>query len=133
MEVDSSAAQTYSFTSVPRELFGGAIKTLLPQDFLDVRSSPASSKLTASNFRDVPDNQEIFVSNSEHEISMMIDILERADVPDPACAEYHFDAIATDNEVDFDNLEDWRVFGSFYVPENLHSRLPYLLQRMALM
>jgi hypothetical protein len=59
----------------------------------------------------------------------MIDILERADIPDPASAEYHFDAIATDNEVDFDNLEDWRIFGSFYVPGDLHQRLPYAIFR----
>ena len=47
----------------------------------------------------------------------MVDILERVDCADSAAAaEFHFDALATDNEVDEDDMDVSRVFST--VPVN---------------
>jgi hypothetical protein len=106
-------------------LFGGAIKASIPTHFLDARFSPYISKLTASNFRDVPDNQEVFVSNLS-ETSLIFDILEHVNTPDPSAAEYHFDALATDNEVDDDDdTDDSRIFSLQNLPSSHHPHLPY--------
>lgn len=55
----------------PAELFGGAITTVIPESFVD-----------ASNFREVPDNQEVFVSMSDDDgdVSIIVDILERVEL-----------------------------------------------------
>lgn len=50
-----------------RELFGGALTVSVPESYVD-----------ASNFRQIPDNQEVFVSeNSDN--SFIIEILEMPD------------------------------------------------------
>lgn len=61
----------------PAELFGGAITTVVPESFVD-----------ASNFREVPDNQEVFVSMSDEDadVSIIVDILERVE-PEGAVSE----------------------------------------------
>jgi hypothetical protein len=79
-----------------------------------------------SNFRSIPDNQEVFVSNL-NELSLIFDILERVDAPDSAAAEYHFDALATDNEVDEDDDDDSRVFSTRSLPSSEHPKLTYIL------
>jgi Ran-interacting Mog1 protein len=78
-----------------------------------------------SNFRSVPDNQEVFVSNLS-ELSLIVDILERVDAPDSEAAEFHFDALAADNEVDEDDDDDSRVFSTRSLPPSEHEKLPYL-------
>lgn len=78
----------------------------------------------SSNFREIPDNQEVYVSN-QNETSLMVDILERVDCPDNAAAEFHFDALATDNEVDEDDTDVTRVFNITTINA---PRLPYNLQ-----
>jgi hypothetical protein len=57
-----------------RELFGGAIRIFIPNNFCDV-----------SKFRQVPDNQEVFV-DSNSEISIIVELLEAV------CVENHMDS-----------------------------------------
>jgi Ran-interacting Mog1 protein len=54
---------------------------------------------------------------------LIFDILERVDAPDSAAAEFHFDALAADNEVDDDDDDDSRVFSTRLVPTAEHPRL----------
>jgi len=119
-------------TATTRELFDGAIKTRIPSNFLDVRCFLQKYMADVSDFRDVPDNQEIFVSTKD-ESSIMIDILEYVDAQDPAAAEFHFDALATDNEVDVDDDDDSRVFKTSEIPSTEHSLLPYVGRLITLM
>jgi hypothetical protein len=55
----------------------------------------------------------------------MFDILERVDTPDSEAAEFHFDALAVDNEVDEDDDDDSRVFSSRFLSSSEHEQLPY--------
>jgi len=71
----------------------------------------------------VPDNQEVFVSNLD-ETSIIFDILERVDAPDSAAAEFHFDALAADNEVDEGDDDDSRVFSTRSLTSSEHPKLP---------
>lgn len=48
-----------------RHLFGGALLLDLPDQFID-----------ASSMRQIPDNQEVFVSSQELDLSFIIEILE---------------------------------------------------------
>jgi hypothetical protein len=87
-------------------------------------SSPLSTHSNPSrNFREVPDNQEVFVSNLD-ETSLIFDILEQVDAPDSSAAEFHFDALAADNEVDEDDDDDSRVFSTRSLPMTEHPHLP---------
>ena len=105
-------------------LFGGSIKTVIPSNFLDARYHPFPHDTNLnSNFRSVPDNQEVFVSNVD-ETSIIFDILERVDAPDSEAAEFHFDALAVDNEVDVDDDDDSRVFSTRSLPSSEHEKLP---------
>lgn len=67
-----------------RNLFGGAITTLIPQEYADI-----------SKFREIPDNQEVF-SHGETDRSVIIELLEMQEdistytVP----AEFHLSNIA---------------------------------------
>ena len=75
-----------------------------------------------STFRSIPDNQEIYVSN-QSETSLLIDILERIPSPDSESAQIHFEALATDNEVDIEDDEDAeRVF---FVKRIQAGKIPY--------
>jgi len=66
-----------------RQLFGGAIEVEIPEIFID-----------ASQFRPVPDSQEVFVPNSgDTNISIVIDILQRLDLPDVDACQVHFDDV----------------------------------------
>ncbi|KAG8900322.1 hypothetical protein FRB99_006110 [Tulasnella sp. 403] len=68
------------------ELFGGAIRCTLPADLID-----------ASDFRQVPDTQEVLLSKDSN-ISFIIEILQRVDPGDAVeAAKFHFDALAHDN------------------------------------
>jgi hypothetical protein len=106
-------------------LFGGSIKTDIPPNFLDARYPPFPHEANLdSNFRSIPDNQEVFVSNLD-ETSIIFDILERVDAPDSEAAEFHFDALAVDNEVDDDDDDDdSRVFSTRSLPSSEHEKLP---------
>jgi Ran-interacting Mog1 protein len=107
-----------------RDLFDGAIKTCIPSTYLDARyPSLLLSACWCSNFREVPDNQEIFVS-AEDDSSIMVDVLEFVPVPGEEAAEFHFEALKADNEVE-DEEEDSRVFKSTEVPAAEHPLLAY--------
>ncbi|KAI9591737.1 hypothetical protein BDF19DRAFT_250823 [Syncephalis fuscata] len=72
---------------IKRALFGGAIEAVIPSTFSDV-----------SQFREVPDNQEVFAA-TETEESIIVELLELdEDVPDNECAKFHFEQIAQHNE-----------------------------------
>ncbi|CAM9688616.1 unnamed protein product [Choristocarpus tenellus] len=71
----------------PRKLFGGAMECLLPTSFLDV-----------SNIRQVPDNQEVFVSR-DGDISLMVELLSlEPDLTEGQSASFFFDDLAKVNE-----------------------------------
>lgn len=53
-----------------RHLFGGAITASLPENFED-----------ASKFRQIPDNQEVFV-DKDSDVSVIVEILETPDNSD---------------------------------------------------
>ena len=69
------------------DLFGGAMRTTLPSGWLD-----------ASDARPVPDHQEVWLEpGGGADRSVIIEILERVDAADDACAAYHFDDVAGSN------------------------------------
>eukprot|EP00041_Stephanoeca_diplocostata_P007148 m.98593 g.98593 ORF g.98593 m.98593 type:complete len:211 (-) comp16754_c0_seq1:343-975(-) len=86
--VDDSESQGCDMdTGPPRGLFGGAITALIPLRFKDV-----------SQFRQVPDNQEVFV-DADADQSFIIEIVEKAsEASDMDAAKFHFHSIAHDNE-----------------------------------
>ncbi|GAA6026798.1 hypothetical protein JCM8097_005870 [Rhodosporidiobolus ruineniae] len=76
--------------STPRALFGGAIQSTVPAAFLD-----------ASDLRQVPDTQEVFLS-PDSDLSLIVEVLEL--VKDEgsgesleAAARFHFSSLAHDN------------------------------------
>ncbi|GJE86873.1 Mog1 domain-containing protein [Phanerochaete sordida] len=72
--------------SSTRELFGGAITVNLPTALLD-----------ASELRQVPDTQEVFLS-PDSGVSIIFEVLERVSATDPVeAAKFHFDSLAHDN------------------------------------
>ncbi|KAJ1919478.1 hypothetical protein H4219_001949 [Mycoemilia scoparia] len=77
-----------------RELFGGAMSTELPSEMLDM-----------SNFRQIPDNQEVFADTNDH--SFIVEIVEMAEnAGDQSIVEYHFKQLVQDNEAaDYNILE----------------------------
>ncbi|BFZ59195.1 hypothetical protein YB2330_000199 [Saitoella coloradoensis] len=81
-----------SVTSI--KLFGGAITADIPSHFID-----------ASQFRQVPDHQEVLLdTSSKEDRSIIIEILERVPENDNNAAKAHFDALAHDNEAE-DNAQ----------------------------
>jgi hypothetical protein len=69
-------------------LFGGAIKSIVPSDFVDI-----------SVIREVPDHQEVFVDNNSNS-SIIIEVLSRPDdVPDNAASRFYFDDLCQLNQV----------------------------------
>ncbi|RPD65918.1 Mog1p/PsbP-like protein [Lentinus tigrinus ALCF2SS1-6] len=94
--------------SATKELFGGSITTTLPTTLID-----------ASNFRQVPDTQEVFISRDSG-VSIIVEVLQSVDATElreaarcvvssswiqvqwvkPAClyVSLHFDALAHDND-----------------------------------
>lgn len=73
-------------SSAPRDLFGGAITARVPRSFLD-----------ASEFRPVPDTQEVFIDDASG-ATVIIELLERVeDVPDSEALNFHFEEVARQN------------------------------------
>jgi hypothetical protein len=69
-----------------RELFGGAVTANVPRDFID-----------ASQFRPVPDTQEVFIDDASG-ATVIVELLERVDhVPDAEAAAFHFEEVARQN------------------------------------
>lgn len=75
--------------TTPVSLYGGAIRTVIPEGFKDV-----------SLFRQVPDSQEVFVSDQEGiDDSIVFDIMERVDCSDEEAIAIHLEEIARLNTV----------------------------------
>ncbi|KAE8234320.1 hypothetical protein CF326_g634 [Tilletia indica] len=76
-----------------RPLFGGSIVADLPAAWKDV-----------SDFRQVPDNQEVFVSpdsDPQREASLIVEVLQRVDKDDlDQAVRFHFESIAHDNDAE---------------------------------
>lgn len=112
-------ASTSLTTMAPvHSLFGGAITMALDGDFMD-----------ASEFRQVPDNQEVLLSGDTN-ISVILEVLQQvADGTDPPAMDkavrYHYDSIANDNDAT-DVHVDWVDAPTGQAPENTTPR-PSLL------
>ncbi|KAJ3130453.1 hypothetical protein HK098_000018 [Nowakowskiella sp. JEL0407] len=71
----------------PFPLFGGAVESLIPSSFID-----------ASDLREIPDNQEVFIDTLTNE-SLIFEILElEEDIPNEQAASFHFQQLASDND-----------------------------------
>ena len=70
----------------PTPLFGGAMSATLPAGWDD-----------CSEMRPVPDHQEVYMERAGGARSLIIEILEYAEVPDEQCASYHFVDVAESN------------------------------------
>ena len=62
-----------------RELFGGAIALSLPSDYVDARfvdptQGPSRDHSPRSDIRQIPDNQEVFLSNTS-DTSVVVEVL----------------------------------------------------------
>ncbi|RKP13784.1 hypothetical protein BJ684DRAFT_3841, partial [Piptocephalis cylindrospora] len=66
-----------------RPLWGGAVSAAMPSEYMD-----------ASDVRQVPDNQEVYLA-LDSAVSVVMDILEPPEVEEPAKA--HFEQLAEDN------------------------------------
>ncbi|ORZ03191.1 hypothetical protein BCR43DRAFT_482893 [Syncephalastrum racemosum] len=69
-----------------RNLYGGAIVCPVKDTFAD-----------ASEFRQIPDNQEVFV-DTETQQSLVVELLEQVEAENEAIPTYHFQQLAEDNE-----------------------------------
>ena len=79
--------------SSERELYGGAGKCLVPNDWID-----------ASTLRQIPDHQEVFVSESGEQ-SVIIEILDyEGEVKDEGAGQYFYQDLAN-----ADSAESWIV------------------------
>lgn len=67
-------------------LFGGAITAPVKTTFVD-----------ASQFRQIPDNQEVFVDMSTQQ-SLIFELLEQVEASNEEVARYHFQQLADDND-----------------------------------
>ncbi|CAG8773885.1 16529_t:CDS:2, partial [Acaulospora morrowiae] len=77
--------ETFTF----RELFGGAITTLIPENFADI-----------SDVREVPDNQEVY-ANADTDQSIIIEILQYVHSgSDEDAVRHHFMSVASDNDAE---------------------------------
>ncbi|KAI8379625.1 uncharacterized protein BYT42DRAFT_496453 [Radiomyces spectabilis] len=72
--------------AIVRDLFGGAIKLPVNNSFLD-----------ASQIRQVPDNQEVFVDMNTQQ-SLIIELLEPVEHEHEDAAKFHFQQLAEDND-----------------------------------
>lgn len=76
------------------ELYGGAITSTIPTGFVDV-----------SNFRQVPDTQEVFVCDSEgYDDSVVFDIMERVEGDDVEAVKEHLNELSILNSVGQDYI-----------------------------
>ncbi len=96
MESSSTPPTSSTPTSFEtRELFGGALEISLPAQFVDI-----------SNFREVPDNQEIFADSARTDRSFIIELLEHQnDVQDQDIAKYLFHDLCELNGVSTNETE----------------------------
>lgn len=84
-------------------LFGGAFQIDVPEDFVDIRCFIFSfikvyHRATTSQFRDVPDNQEVFAC-ADTDQSIQIEIAEPPPgISDDQVAQWYFNALVADSD-----------------------------------
>ncbi|EPQ58446.1 Mog1p/PsbP-like protein [Gloeophyllum trabeum ATCC 11539] len=82
-------------TSSVRQLFGGAITVTLPSSVID-----------ASDLREVPDTQEVFLY-PDSSVSIIVDVLQRVEAENFAdAARLHFASLAHDNDAESSTVHD---------------------------
>ncbi|RDX48357.1 Mog1p/PsbP-like protein [Polyporus arcularius HHB13444] len=85
--------------SANKELFGGTITATLPTSLID-----------ASDFRQVPDTQEVFISRDSG-VSIVVEVLQSVDAADlREAASLHFDALAHDNDAQTKHVSETMDF-----------------------
>lgn len=89
MTTTSSKTTTVNATPKATPLFGGALSIVLPGD-------TDNTYLDVSTFRQVPDNQEVFVDGSRTDDSVIVELLECADEEQQTPAGYEACASACD-------------------------------------
>ncbi|EST05064.1 Ran-interacting Mog1 protein [Kalmanozyma brasiliensis GHG001] len=92
-----------------RALFGGAITVELPKGFID-----------ASDFRQVPDNQEVLVRD-DSDISLIIEVLqlatdEGADENLDKAVRFHFSSLAHDNSASSSTVHETHTISQATIP-----------------
>jgi hypothetical protein len=98
-------------TPIDKDLFGGAIVSRLPDNFADI-----------SQFREVPDHQEVFVEN-ESDASIIIELFDYdSDLSDDQAIRHYFDDLAKFNEavhyvVHSDNIVTEEMFAPLIPPQ----------------
>ncbi|KAI8318386.1 Ran-interacting Mog1 protein, partial [Martensiomyces pterosporus] len=75
-----------------RELYGGAMSMEIPTGMVDI-----------SDFREVPDNQEVF-ANASTDQSIIIEILESVTQQKEEAIKYHFEQISESNDSSDDEI-----------------------------
>jgi Ran-interacting Mog1 protein len=70
---------------VTRQLFGGAVELSMPARMIDI-----------SDFRQIPDNQEVYTDANEDQ-SLIVEFVEHHDVPNQEAGEFFFNDLATAN------------------------------------
>ena len=91
-----------------QELFGGAITCDLPPQFRDV-----------SRFRQVPDNQEVFV-DKDSDMSIIFEVLEHdEEITDDAAALHYFEDLADCNEATAKTIDAHEVIESINLMPHL--------------
>ncbi|KAK0564310.1 hypothetical protein OC861_004359 [Tilletia horrida] len=99
-------------------LFGGAITADIPASWKDV-----------SDFRHVPDTQEVWVSpdtSAEGEISFILEVLEHVEPERPEDAiKFHFEALAEDNSAESHSVD--RIWTSSTPSTSAQTPSPTLL------
>ncbi|KAL7753019.1 hypothetical protein RI367_001470 [Sorochytrium milnesiophthora] len=85
-------------SSEQRPLFGGAISALVPANFADT-----------SQFREVPDNQEVFV-DMQSDVSLIFELLELAEgAGADKVADYHYHRLLEDSDATSEAIHDIRT------------------------
>ncbi|RKP11141.1 hypothetical protein THASP1DRAFT_27058 [Thamnocephalis sphaerospora] len=97
MSSSSPAATATAATDLTmRDLYGGALRAMVPERFVDIRQ--VDGRLVTLQLREVPDHQEVF-ADTETEESVIVELLELdTDVANEQCARFHFQQIAEHNE-----------------------------------
>lgn len=76
-------------------MFGGAIEVSLPTGFLDV-----------SDFRQVPDNQEVFTVDGATDVSLVFEIVElQTEVPNSEAGRYFWKDLVQSNEAGSEQIK----------------------------
>ncbi|KXS18577.1 Mog1p/PsbP-like protein [Gonapodya prolifera JEL478] len=92
------------------ELFGGAITAIIPHEFVD-----------ASQLRQIPDTQEVFV-HTRTDASIIVEILEVAEVGSGQCGSWHFWNIAEENGAKDQSqilaVQNWNTPSNNHLPAN---------------